>query len=52
MPTISVNLPSEMIADLEKVCELGRFESRAEAIRAALRDFIMKYRVKPNAEAV
>ena len=37
---ISVNLPPDHVAQLQKLVDGGRFLTRSEAIRTAVRDFL------------
>jgi len=40
MKTVQIDLPDQLARDLEKAVESGRFESPAEVVRAALREFL------------
>lgn len=40
MSTLSIELPEALTAELDAAVEAGWFDSRAEAVRAALRDFM------------
>ncbi len=40
MILISVHLPKEMLQELDELVKQGRFPSRSEAIRIAVRDLI------------
>ena len=40
MILISVHLPKEMLRELDELVRQGRFPSRSEAIRVAVRDLI------------
>ncbi len=42
MILISVHLPKEMLQELDELVRQGRFPSRSEAIRVAVRDLIIK----------
>jgi Arc/MetJ-type ribon-helix-helix transcriptional regulator len=39
MTTLTLEIPEAMAAELDAAVESGWFESKAEAVRAALRDF-------------
>ncbi len=41
-PIITVRLPNGMLQDLEEIVFLTKYDSRSEAIREALTDFIQK----------
>jgi Arc/MetJ-type ribon-helix-helix transcriptional regulator len=41
---VSVRLPAELLEEVEKLVEEGRFRSRSEAIREALRSFLYERR--------
>ena len=41
---VSVRLPEELIEEVERLVEKGRFKSRSEAIREALRSFLHERR--------
>ena len=42
MILISVHLPKEMLHELDELVRQGRFPSRSEAIRIAVRDLIFR----------
>ena len=42
MILISVHLPRQMINELDEMVKQGRFPSRSEAIRVAVRDLILR----------
>ena len=42
MVLISVHLPRQMINELDEMVRQGRFPSRSEAIRVAVRDLILR----------
>ena len=42
MILISVHLPKEMLQELDELVRQGRFPSRSEAIRVAVRDLILR----------
>jgi len=42
MILISMHLPKEMLQELDELVKQGRFPSRSEAIRIAVRDLIIK----------
>ena len=42
MILISVHLPKEMLQELDELVKQGRFPSRSEAIRIAVRDLILR----------
>jgi len=42
MRLISVTLPEEYLEGLEELVRLGRYTSRAEAIRVAVRDLLLR----------
>ena len=42
MILISVHLPKEMLQELDELVKQGRFPSRSEAIRVAVRDLILR----------
>jgi len=42
MVLISVHLPKEMLQELDEMVSQGRFPSRSEAIRVAVRDLILR----------
>ena len=42
---VSVRLPAELLEEVERLVEKGRFKSKSEAIREALRSFL--YERKP-----
>ncbi len=42
MIVISVHLPKEMLQELDELVRQGRFPSRSEAIRIAVRDLIYR----------
>jgi Arc/MetJ-type ribon-helix-helix transcriptional regulator len=42
MVLISVHLPKEMLQELDELVRQGRFPSRSEAIRVAVRDLILR----------
>jgi Arc/MetJ-type ribon-helix-helix transcriptional regulator len=41
--TISLRLPKAVIDEIDKLVELGLFQSRSDFIREAIRLYIMKY---------
>ena len=42
MILISVHLPKQMLQELDELVKQGRFPSRSEAIRIAVRDLILR----------
>lgn len=40
MTTLTLEIPEAMAAELDAAVESGWFETQAEAVRAALRDFV------------
>lgn len=44
MKTLQIELPDQMAHEIDDVVEAGKFESAAEVVRAALRDFISRRR--------
>jgi len=42
MILISVHLPKQMLQELDELVRQGKFPSRSEAIRVAVRDLILK----------
>ena len=44
MKLITVHMPEEYIAALDEIVRRGKYPSRGEAIRAAVRRLISKYR--------
>ena len=40
MKTLQVELPDQMVHDVETAVETGKFENATEVVRAALREFI------------
>ena len=41
---VSVRLPAELLEEVERLVEKGRFKSKSEAIREALRSFLYERR--------
>nr|MDO8115949.1 ribbon-helix-helix domain-containing protein [Candidatus Sigynarchaeota archaeon] len=39
---ISVEIPHSMLSQLDSICKTNDYQSRSEAIRSALKDFITK----------
>ena len=44
MKTLHVELPDEMVREVENAVEAGTFENAAEVVRASLREFIFRRR--------
>jgi Arc/MetJ-type ribon-helix-helix transcriptional regulator len=42
MTTLTLEIPEAMAAELDAAVESGWFETQAEAVRAALRDFVSR----------
>lgn len=44
MVLISVHIPRQMLEELDRLVQEGRFPNRSEAIRTAIRDLLLKER--------
>lgn len=44
MVLISVHIPKQMLDELDRLVQEGRFPNRSEAIRVAIRDLLLKER--------
>jgi Arc/MetJ-type ribon-helix-helix transcriptional regulator len=44
MKTLQVELPDQMVRDVENAVATGRFESATEVVRVALREFVTRRR--------
>ena len=43
---ISVHIPKQMLEELDELVREGRFPNRSEAIRAAIRDLLIRERMR------
>ncbi len=50
MVLISVHIPKQMLDELDKLVQEGRFPNRSEAIRVAIRDLLLKERANRSRE--
>jgi len=46
MVLITFHIPENMLKELDKLVEEGRYPSRSEAIRVAIRDLLVKERFR------
>ena len=51
MVLITLKVPVEYIAQIDTLVRSGRYTSRSEAIRAAIREFLQREFEKPPSEA-
>ncbi len=50
MVLISVHIPKQMLDELDRLVQEGRFPNRSEAIRVAIRDLLLKERSSRSRE--